>query len=104
MAVAIPGVIAFFLFNIVPNAPDIDEWLWVVVGDLPPAYLVTDDAKTVNNALKAYIYEMRRWTQAVSEGKSTDDLIPVNVQPTIEAAKRLEERLAFLESEVLAKL
>ena len=38
-------IIAVFLFRISPARPDIDEWLWVIVGDLPPAYLVTECSK-----------------------------------------------------------
>jgi hypothetical protein len=35
----IGGVVAVFLFRILPARPHIDEWIWVVVGDLPSAYL-----------------------------------------------------------------
>src|ERR1700683_3971074 len=37
------GVVAVFLFGILPARAGVDTWLWVVVGDLPSAYLVTDD-------------------------------------------------------------
>ncbi|HEU4868599.1 MAG TPA: hypothetical protein VFV09_12845, partial [Actinomycetota bacterium] len=40
--VAIGGVVAVFLLRIEPGSPEVDDHLWVVVGDLPPAYLVTD--------------------------------------------------------------
>lgn len=51
LAFAVAGVIGVFLFEIVPYRPDVDDTLWVVAGDLPSAYLVTDDAETWQEAL-----------------------------------------------------
>jgi len=33
--ISVGGVVAVLLFRIEPSA-DVDEWLWVVIGDLPP--------------------------------------------------------------------
>ena len=46
----IGGVVAVFLFRI-DGPPEVDPLLWVVVGDLPTAYLVTDDAPSPAIAL-----------------------------------------------------
>jgi len=99
----IGGVVAVFLFRIQPNQPSVDRMLWVVVGDLPPAYLVTDKSPTPQAALMNYILEMRRWIEAVRKGKSVDKAIPVNVPPTRLWARRLEKRLNSLEAAVLDK-
>ena len=56
----IGGVVAVFLFRI-EGPPEVDQWLWVVVGDLPPAYLVTDDAPTPAVALEVYCSLMADW-------------------------------------------
>ena len=95
------GVVAVFLFEIVPTAKDVDTFLWVVVGDVPPAYLVTDDSKTPREALRAYVEEMREWVDAVRSGGQRDDVIPVNVPPTREWADRLAGRLDLLEKEFI---
>ncbi len=95
------GVVAVFLFKIVPKRSDVDEWLWVVVGDLPPAYLVTDDNPTPVLALEAYIAEMSDWVTAVEMGQPVDDIIPVNVPATPDNARQLRERLKFLREEVI---
>jgi hypothetical protein len=97
----IPGVAAVFLFEIRPVKEEIDNWLWVIVGDVPSAYLVTDEARNPAQALQVYISEMRLWVTAVKEDRSTSDLIPVNAPPTIEYAEMLHSRLAFLETGVL---
>jgi hypothetical protein len=46
------GIAAVFLFEIDPATPDVDKVLWVVVGDLPPAYMVTDELPTPLDALR----------------------------------------------------
>jgi hypothetical protein len=90
------GVVAVFLFRIVPSRIDIDEWLWVVVGDIPSAYLVTDNCNSPSQALEGYIDEMTKWVKLAKRGRSSTKVIPVNVSPTIENAEALEGRLKFL--------
>lgn len=97
----IGGVVAVFLFRIVPKGKGIDDLLWVVVGDLPPAYLVADTNPTPRSALEAYVDEMTAWVGAVESGQSVGEFIPVNVPPTRENADRLRKRLRFLTSKVV---
>ena len=96
LAFGIGGVIGVFLFAIEPAHPGVDDTLWVVVGDLPPAYLVCEDALDWRSALDGYIYEMRRWISAVRSGASFDDVIPVAAAATTEHADILESRLDFI--------
>ena len=105
---SVGGLVAVILFKITPSRQDVDEWLWVVVGDLPPAYLVTDDAPDPAAALQAYIEELGRWVAAVNAGESTADLIPVEtasgdagIEPTRENALDLDRRLRFVQREIL---
>jgi hypothetical protein len=99
----IGGVVAVFLFRIVPKQEGVDEWLWVVVGDLPSAYLVTDDNPTPASALEAYVAEMSAWVDAVENGRPVADLIPVNVPPTRENSQQLRNRLTFLSANVIPR-
>lgn len=96
-------IAAVLLFEITPSTPDVDRMLWVVVGDLPPAYLVVDDSPTPLGALSTYVELLEDWVAAVREGRSTEDCIPVNNAPTQEAADALETRLNFLKREFLGK-
>jgi hypothetical protein len=96
-----PDIIGVFLVHLLPAAADVDEWLWVVVGDLPPAYLVADGNPTWQEALAGYIGEMRRWIDAAKAGAPVDDLIPVNTPPTAEYAEMLASRLRTLEETLL---
>jgi hypothetical protein len=100
----IERVVGLFLFEIVPSSSEIDKQLWVIVGDIPPAYLVTDQAENPSDALKLYIGEMRAWIEAVRTGKPTDDVIPVNANESEKSAAALESRLNFLEEKVVPSL
>ena len=95
------GVCAVFFAHIKPSRPDVDEHLWVVVGDLPPAYLVTDDCRTPKQALEGYIEEMRKWVALAKVGQASHDVIPVYVPPTPESAEALESRLDALEQKII---
>jgi hypothetical protein len=101
--IAVGDVLGVFLAHIEPTHADVDKWLWVIIGDLPPAYLVTDEARTPDDALEAYISEMRTWVEAVLSGEPVEELIPVNAEPTEDYANMLGSRLNFLESRVLRR-
>jgi len=101
LAWAVAGVLGVFEVRISPARPEVDSVLWVVVGDLPSAYLVQDDAPTWREALDGYVFEMWRWVNAVRQGEPLDDVMPVAAEPTLEHAEMLAGRLAFIESEIL---
>jgi hypothetical protein len=97
----IGDVFAIFLARIEPWGPNVDEYLWVVVGNLPPAYLVVDDCRTPKEALHGYIGEMRKWVEVAEDGGSPVNVIPVNVPATPEEAHALRLRLDALEHEII---
>ena len=92
----IGGIVGVFLARILPAAEDVNEWLWVVVGDLPPAYVVSDDAAKPAAALRIYVEQMRKWVTAALLGETLDEIIPVNVPPTPENSNALKARLESL--------
>ena len=97
----IGGVFAVFFARIQLTRPEIDEYLWVIVGDIPPAYLVIDVCRTPAEAMSAYIEEMRRWVAAAKAGRMSGDIIPVDVPATPETVQLLETRLDVLERDIL---
>jgi hypothetical protein len=96
------GVCAVFFFEIEPTSKKVDKCLWVIVGDLPPAYLVTDASPTPLAALGNYVDLMQEWVDAVKKGKSVARCIPVNVPATPEYASLLQRRLDFIRKEFLS--
>jgi hypothetical protein len=97
----IEGILAVFKFYIVPISDNIDKELWVIVGDIPPAYLVIDNAPDTISALKIYVEEMNLWVEAVLNEKSIENLIPVNVLNTKDNAIKLKKRLDFISNKVI---
>jgi hypothetical protein len=100
----IDGILFIFLFKIQPARVGVDSWVWVIVGDIPSAYITCDECKTPYEALDGYIGEMEQWVEAVRAGKSVAELIPVNVPPTAKYAEMLSQRLDFLEENILPYL
>ncbi len=95
------GVCAVFLFEIKPSSRKVDRWLWVIVGDLPPAHLVTDASPTPLAALRNYVDLMEEWVDAVKNRKKVNSCIPVNAPATLEYANLLQRRLDFMRKEFL---
>jgi hypothetical protein len=97
-----PGIVGVFLFRIRPARQDIDEWVWIIVGDLPPAYITCEESPNPATALDSYIGAMLDWVKAAERGEAVEHLIPVNVPATKENAERLNVRLKFLDDRVLS--
>ena len=93
-------VFALFLFKIIPATAEIDEWLWVVTGDVPQAYLVLDESNSPAEAFETYLDLMTKWVDLAREGRSSPDLPPTGVPPTPESATDLAQRLNFLKTEI----
>lgn len=97
------GIYAVFLFEIENSASPDDGWLWVVVGDIPPAYLVANGGpRNPQEALLAYVGLMGEWVEAVKKGMPVGHLIPVNVPPTPKYAEMLESRILFLKERFIS--
>ena len=101
VGIFVAGVVGVFLFKIKPSSADIDAWLWVVVGDLPPIYLTCDDSPNAACALDSYIGAMQEWVEAAENGDSVADIVPVNVPATKDNARKLKSRLIMLDERVL---
>jgi hypothetical protein len=95
------GIVAVFLFHFRERIQGTDEWLWVVVGDLPSAYLVVDGADNPVAALEGYCGLMEDWANAVLGGKPLDDVFPVEAKATSDNAKLLLRRTDFIRTQLL---
>ncbi len=89
-----------FLFEIQPANEAIDSMIWVIVGDLPTAYL-DSSATTEIEALIIYTDLMEDWARKVLEGESTADGYPVEIEPNEENARALLDKITFIRQEVI---
>ena len=100
LADGIGGVVAVFLVELAEKLGGQDGFLWVILGDLPSAYLVTDEISNPREAIESYCEIMDEWIAAVRSGKGLHDAFPVGVQPSLENAQLLAKRLDFLRETV----
>ncbi|HEY4304722.1 MAG TPA: hypothetical protein VGM82_09655 [Gemmatimonadaceae bacterium] len=55
------GDVGAFRCSLIPSQPNADVMVWVVVGDLPSAYLVHEPGDSWQDAFAAYVTELSRW-------------------------------------------
>ncbi len=94
-------VFAVFLFRFATLISETGDCLWVVVGDLPSAYLVIDNAPNPRSAAEVYCRIMQHWVNAVLNNTSLDDVFPVQADATAEMAQMLDSRLQFLREKII---
>ena len=99
--VGLGSVFSVFLVEIDPQPTGVDRWLWVIVGDIPSAYLVTDESPNPIAAAETYIGLMRSWIGMAREGESSSTTFPVNLPTTPESANRLERKIDSLQQHIL---
>lgn len=97
------GIVGVFLFKIKPSGSDIDEWVWVIVGDLPPIYIAADESPNAACALDSYVGAMEEWVAAAENGDSVSELVPVNIPASKENSKNLKVRLTMLDENILSQ-
>jgi hypothetical protein len=95
------GVIALFLFEFSEAIGGTGDALWVVVGDVPSAYLVMEGNETPTKALEAYCLLMEEWADAVLANTDRRDVFPVSAAPTTENAQALLSRVRFIRDNIL---
>src|SRR6185437_10260844 len=104
LAYGLPEVIGLFLAEFDAPVGDSDRYLWVVAGDLPEAYFVTDDAQDTRAALLTYCALMQDWIEAVHRRGPMDEVFPVAAEPCDDNADLLQRRLDLLMLNVVPAL
>ena len=95
------GVIAVFLFKLAEKINGTDDFLWVVEGDVPSAYLVTDNAPDPTSVLEIYCEMMEEWANAVLNGSPLDVVFPVGAPATRDNANMLLSRTRFIREKLI---
>lgn len=104
LASGVGRIVAVFLFEFSRKIRETDDRLWVVVGDLPSAYLVVEAQDSPAEALERYCVLMEDWIAAVRDSDNLRDVFPVSAEPTLENAESLEKRIAFLLAEIIPRM
>ena len=102
LGMGVGGIVAAFLVQFEEEIDGTeDDALWVVVGDLPSAYVIVEPEDDGAAALGRYCEVMEDWAFNVLKGDSLDDSFPVEAEATREHAEMLNSRIAFIRSEIL---
>jgi hypothetical protein len=104
LAYGVGKVIAIFLFEFSEKIRGTDDELWVVVGDLPNAYLVVEPDDKPAQALSRYCELMEDWISAVKKSGDLGNVFPVAAAATRENADLLRRRVKFLRKEIISKI
>jgi hypothetical protein len=91
------GIFAVFFFHIRSRGVDVDPWIWIVFGDIPPAYLPLSDCESPSEVFRTYIHGMSRWVEFARKGQPgaaiPGDVPPVDLPPTPEWAERINQKI-----------
>jgi hypothetical protein len=101
LAYGIGGVIALFLVRFERKIAQTDDKLWIVVGDLPDAYLVVETEDNPRDAIERYCLLMDEWINEVLGSGNFADVFPVDAEQTPENAELLRQRLDVIRTEIL---
>ena len=101
----VPGIVSVFRVRFIePIQGATDDKLWIVVGDLPSAYLVVEEGDTAKDVVREYCDLMEDWVLAVRAKADLANVFPVRAEPTEEMASMLSTRIALLRREVIETL
>lgn len=104
LAFGVSRIISLFLLRFdepISWDNEVDRELWVVVGDLPPAYFATDDSPNATEALETYCVFMEDWADRVLNGEDLRGAYPVSAAPTEEHGAMLKSRVEFIREEII---
>ncbi|WP_316771900.1 hypothetical protein [Pedobacter frigiditerrae] len=99
-AFSIYDKIGVFLFEIEPKTNEVDDFVWIVVGDLPSVYL-DKSIKSGSECLETYCDLMQDWVDNVMKKRSLAESYPIPVEPTMKNAELLMTRISFIREELL---
>jgi len=97
-------VLCIFLYQIENNQSPEDNFIWIIVGDFPPAYLDSEGVKNTREVVEAYIYLVKDWIGHAENGQSMEQCYPLLTSWTEEHIKMLKARVELLEKSILPQL
>jgi len=98
------SVLCVFLFKIKNSSSKDDNYLWIVVGDIPSMYLDIHGPKTTKEVLEDYIRLAEDWIDHVKLRKSIKNCYPFKAEPTLEMAQLLEKRIFFMKNTLIENI
>ena len=95
------NLLAIFFFKITTNTKDVNEYVWLVVGDLPSICIDVESAANEQEVVKAYVGIMEDWIKCVHNKGNIKKCYPINVPPTKGYADMLKVRMSLIKEHIL---
>ena len=95
-------ILCIFYFEIETNRDsEADDHIWVIIGDLPTAYIDLISATTSKEALVHYCDLMEDWINCIKNGQTVEDCYPISALPTLEHANMLQSRIELIKTDYI---
>jgi hypothetical protein len=92
--------LAVFYFKIIP-CKGADEYVWIITGDIPHAYIDTESAPNGACAIKVYSEIMEDWIKAVKDSENMNKVFPIDIPASEKYANMLSSRIKFIRKNLL---
>ena len=93
-----------YLYEIENEQSPEDNFLWIMVGDLPPIYLDTYNVKSTKEVIEIYVDLANDWIQHARTGQSLDECFPFEAANSHQLITMLESRTRRLQNEILPNI
>ncbi|GGH10814.1 hypothetical protein [Silvibacterium dinghuense] len=103
------GIVGLFLFHVTlvfeknDKVISVNEWLWVIGGELPWAYMGYDLAPSPYQAIDRYADGLSTWAGEADWGVISEDAIQIECLPTGDNARIIRRHVDFLRSYILPR-
>jgi hypothetical protein len=98
------STLCVFLLEIDNAASNEDNFLWIMVGDIPSMYLDVYGAKTTIEVLSRYNALAKDWIFNVEHRLSVNDCYPFDTESTMEMAYMLKKRVDVIEKTIIPNI
>jgi len=97
-------VLCIFLYQIENSQSPTDNLIWVIVGDLPPAYIDSKEIGNTRKVVEVYIYLVKDWIEHAENARNMEQCYPLLSGWTEEHVEMLKVRADLLEKSILPNL
>ncbi|MGQ7857523.1 hypothetical protein ACUN24_25075 [Pedobacter sp. WC2501] len=94
-------ILCIFLFEIENASSPEDNFIWVVVGDVPSMYMDVYGPKSTREVLEVYVNLSRDWIDAIEKGEGIEKCFPFDNDPSLELAGMLKSRVDRIEFSII---
>lgn len=98
------STLCIFLLEIENSSSTEDNFLWIMVGDIPSMYLDVYGPKTTIQVIEDYVFLAKQWISKVESGLSVANCYPFEAAPTLEMAEMLKKRIKFYEEKLIPNI